>query len=312
MRIRSVILATALMCGCSLRHRPAPPEPARGPALDSLFQIDQSRGDSLLALGQVAGMLALLGKDVVYLRAGVPAVYGREGARTLFAAGSGAEAYNLAWQPVGGGVADDLKSGYTYGVVARLPQPKAAVRFERYVAYWRRAGAEPWRISAYSEVGSLPASDVTLAADQLTPPLRKLPEPLETATAQVRAADSSFSDLAYRMGTGFAFSNTAADNGVVFGTPQLIVGPEAIRSYYAAQGTSTSLTWRPVYAVVAGSRDLGFTIGEYIATGRGSSGAAVQRFGKYLTVWKLQRDGTWKFVVDGGSPSPARESQSSR
>jgi ketosteroid isomerase-like protein len=141
------------------------------------------------------------------------------------------------------------------------------------------------------------------------PPIRQLPKPLETATAQLRAADSSFSDLAYRMGTAFAFSNTAADDGIVFGTPQLVVGPEAIRSYFAAEGTSTSLTWRPVYAVVAGSRDLGFTIGEYIATGRGPSGAAVQRFGKYLTVWRLQRDGSWKFVVDGGSPSPARDSQ---
>jgi ketosteroid isomerase-like protein len=126
---------------------------------------------------------------------------------------------------------------------------------------------------------------------------------------QVRAADSLFSDLAYRMGTAFAFSNTAAENGVVFGTPQLVVGPDAIRSFYAVQETSTSLTWRPVFAVVAGSRDLGFTIGEYIATGRGPSGAAVQRFGKYLTVWKLQRDGVWKFVVDGGNSTPARESQ---
>ena len=311
MRTRSVILATAalLLSGCILRHGPVPPEPARGPALDSLFQIDQSRSDSLLARGPVDGMLALLGEDVVYLRAGVPAVYGREGARTLLAAGASTAALSLAWQPIGGGVSDDLRAAYTYGVVARLSQMKSPIRFERYIAYWERSGGDPWRIAAYSEVGSPPSLEVNLTTEEITPPVRRPPKPLIEATDKVRAADSSFSDLAYRMGTGFAFSNTAADNGVVFGAPQLVVGPDAIRAFFAAQGTSSSLTWRPVYAAVADSRDLGFTIGEYISTGRGPSGAAVQRFGKYLTVWKLQRGGTWKFVVDGGSPTPTRESQ---
>jgi ketosteroid isomerase-like protein len=306
---RTVILATVLVSGCSLHRRPVAPEPARGPALDSLFRLDASRGDSLIARGPVDGLLALLGDDVVYLRAGVPAVYGRDGARSLFVAGSGAPTLVVAWEPVGGGVSDDLQSAYTYGLVARLSQPKSPARFERYIAYWRRENQQSWRIDAYSEVGSAPSGEVNLTADQTTPPVRQLPKSLDEATAKVRAADSLFSDLAYRMGTGFAFSNTADDNGVIFGTPQLVVGPQAIRSFFAGQETSSSLTWRPVYAAVATSRDLGFTVGEYIATGRGSSGAAVQRFGKYLTVWKLQRDGTWKFVVDGGNPSPARESQ---
>jgi ketosteroid isomerase-like protein len=310
MRTRPVILATAtLLSGCSLHHRPVTPEPARGPALDSLFQIDQSRGDSLLARGPVDGMLALLGEDVVYLRAGVPAVYGRDGARTLFVAGTGTPAASLAWQPVGGGISDDLRAAYTYGVVARLSQVKSPIRFERYIAYWRRSGGQPWQITAYSEVGSPPAVELNLTPAQTTPPVGRLSKTLAEMRDKVRAADSSFSDLAYRMGTGFAFSNTVAGNGVVFGTPQFVVGPDAVRAYYAAQGTSSSLTWHPVYAAVADSRDLGFTIGEYIATGRGPSGAAVQRFGKYLTVWKLQRDGTWKFVVDGGNPTPPRESQ---
>src|SRR6266487_3094517 len=99
---RTVILATVLVSGCGLRHRQVAPEPARGPALDSLFRLDESRGDSVIARGPVDGMLALLGEDIVYLRAGVPAVYGREGARVLMAAGAGAPTLNVAWQPVGG------------------------------------------------------------------------------------------------------------------------------------------------------------------------------------------------------------------
>lgn len=309
MRTRSVILATVLVAGCGLHRRPAAPEPARGPALDSLFRLDQSRGDSLLARGPVAGVVALLAENVVFLRAGVPAVYGREGARALVGAASGATALSLAWQPIGGGISDDLGSAYTYGVVARLSHAKSPIQFERYIAFWDRNRDRVWHIAAYSEIGSPPAGEVSLSPDQTTPPTVRLPKPLEEATAAVRAADSLFSDLAYRMGTGFAFSNTAADNGVVFGSQQFVVGPDAIRSFYAGQGTSSTLTWRPVYAAVAGSRDLGFTVGESIATGLGPSGAAVQRFGKYLTVWKRQRDGTWKFVVDGGNSSPPRDSQ---
>jgi ketosteroid isomerase-like protein len=52
---------------------------------------------------------------------------------------------------------------------------------------------------------------------------------------------------------------------------------------------------------------LGFTVGEYTLTGRGPTGAAVQRFGKYLTVWKRQPNGSWKFAVDGGNGSPAKK-----
>lgn len=311
MRTRSLIPAAALLYGCGSRHPVAAPEPARDPVRDSVFQLDQARGDSLRARGPVEGMLALLSADVIYLRAGVPAVYGRDAARALFAAGSVGASSSLAWQPLGGDVSNDLHSGYTFGVAARVSGggPSAVIRFERYVAYWHRIGSEPWRITAYAEVNSPPAAEINLSAEQTTPPVRELPKPLEQARANIRAADSAFADLAYRMGTAFAFSNTVTATGVVFGEHQLVVGPEAIRALFAAQQSTSSLAWHPVYTVVAESKDLGFTIGEYIATGLGPSGAAVQRAGKYLTVWKRQRDGSWKFVVDGGNPTPLRESQ---
>ncbi len=309
MRSRSVISAAVLLCSCGPRHGAATPEPARDPVRDSVFQLDQTRGDSLLARGPVDGMLALLSADVIYLRAGVPAVYGRDAARALFVAGSTGPVGNLAWQPLGGGVSDDVRSGYTYGVVARASAPNSPIRFERYIAYWHRLSSEPWRITAYAEVGSPPEAEINLAPDQITPPARPLPKPLEEARANVRAADSAFADLAYRMGTGFAFASTITADGVVFGEPQLVVGPDAVRAYYASRQSTSSLAWHPVFAGVAESKDLGFTVGEYIATGLGPSGAAVQRTGKYLTIWKRQRDGAWKFVIDGGNPTPSREAQ---
>ena len=86
-----MIPAAVLLCGCALRHRPAVPEPARGPARDSLFQVDQRRGEAVAARGMVDGMLSVLAPNVVFLRAGVPAVYGRNGVRELLSAGVPAE-----------------------------------------------------------------------------------------------------------------------------------------------------------------------------------------------------------------------------
>src|SRR4051812_29517910 len=96
---RSLLPAALLLFGCSLRHKSAAPEPARGPARDSLFQLDQTRGDSVAARGGVDGALALFSPGIVFLRAGVPAIYGRDAARALLNAGPTTRAQ--AWQPLG-------------------------------------------------------------------------------------------------------------------------------------------------------------------------------------------------------------------
>jgi ketosteroid isomerase-like protein len=299
MIIRSFVPAALLLLGaCGLRRKPVTPEPARAPARDSLLRLDQTRGDSVAARGGVDGALALVDAGVVYLRAGVPAIYGRDAARALLAAPPALR--NQTWQPLGGGVADDLRHAYTYGLAAY--SAPSGIRVDRYVAYWTRERGRPWRIAAYAEVNGPAGAEVAFSPSQLAPPS----VPVTGLVAEVRAADSAFSDLADRLGTAYAFSNNAAPDGVIFGPSQLVVGPKAVDEYFKAQPAGTSLTWRPIYGVVAASGDLGFTIGESIRTARGPSGAAVQRFGKYLTVWRKQRDGSWKFVVDGGNATPAR------
>jgi ketosteroid isomerase-like protein len=55
---------------------------------------------------------------------------------------------------------------------------------------------------------------------------------------------------------------------------------------------------------VAQSGDLGFTVGNAEFTGKLDDGTPVLRHSKYFTVWKKQRDGTWRYVVDGGSARP--------
>ena len=67
----------------------------------------------------------------------------------------------------------------------------------------------------------------------------------------------------------------------------------------------TSLTWTPVKADMAASGDLGYTYGNYVFKSKNKEGKIVTSHGKYMSVWKKQKDGAWKVVVDMGNSSPA-------
>jgi ketosteroid isomerase-like protein len=66
----------------------------------------------------------------------------------------------------------------------------------------------------------------------------------------------------------------------------------------------TTLTWTPVKAEMAGSGDLGYTYGNYVFTAKNKEGKLVSSYGKYTSIWKKQKDGQWKVVVDMGNSSP--------
>ena len=68
-----------------------------------------------------------------------------------------------------------------------------------------------------------------------------------------------------------------------------------------------SLTWVPVKADMASSGDLGYTYGHYVLKSKDKDGKLVTSYGKYTSIWKKQKDGAWKVVVDMGNSSPAPE-----
>jgi ketosteroid isomerase-like protein len=66
----------------------------------------------------------------------------------------------------------------------------------------------------------------------------------------------------------------------------------------------TTLTWTPIKADMAASGDLGYTYGNYVFTSKNKEGKRVVSYGKYTSIWKKQKDGQWKVVVDMGNSSP--------
>jgi ketosteroid isomerase-like protein len=65
------------------------------------------------------------------------------------------------------------------------------------------------------------------------------------------------------------------------------------------------LLWTPVGADISASGDLGYTYGTFEFHSRDKDGKPTVDHGKYTSIWKLQKDGSWKVVLDMGNASAA-------
>lgn len=61
------------------------------------------------------------------------------------------------------------------------------------------------------------------------------------------------------------------------------------------------LSWTPVAADISASGDLGYTYGNYEFHSKDKEGKPTVEYGKYTSIWKQQKDGTWKVVLDMGN-----------
>jgi ketosteroid isomerase-like protein len=64
------------------------------------------------------------------------------------------------------------------------------------------------------------------------------------------------------------------------------------------------LIWTPVGADISASGDLGYTYGTYQFHAIDKDAKPVVQYGKYTSIWKQQKDGSWKVVLDMGNASP--------
>jgi ketosteroid isomerase-like protein len=68
---------------------------------------------------------------------------------------------------------------------------------------------------------------------------------------------------------------------------------------------SNRLTWTPVGADISAAGDLGYTYGTYEFHSKDEDGKPRVDYGKYTSIWKLQKDGSWRVVLDMGNAGPA-------
>lgn len=283
------------------------PLPAADAAHDELLRADLGRADSVARLGFADGLSSSFADDIIYLRGGLPILRGKAAAKAVVAAESIGTGAAVRWQPVRAEASKDRSSGYTYGyAIYSLPQAGSpTIRVDRYIAYWRKETAG-WRIAGYAETYGIPPAPLALPAGAVAGVLADVPMSRTRAPVDaIRAADLDFSRDAARLGTGEAFRRYAAADAQIFSPlGEFVTGPSAITASFSPPIGKSSFVWHPVEGEMAKSGDLGFTVGNAVITGQREDGTAVLRHSKYLTVWKRQADGSWRYVLDGGSARP--------
>ena len=121
---------------------------------------------------------------------------------------------------------------------------------------------------------------------------------------QLMDIDREFSNASLRIGAPKAFHQYLADDALELpagGSP--LRGRDAIRDNMS-EGPAFVLEWEPEEAVVSRSGDLGYTWGRYEIHTENPDGDRQTGYGKYLTVWRKEADGSWKAIVDMGNANP--------
>ena len=112
--------------------------------------------------------------------------------------------------------------------------------------------------------------------------------------------DRDFSEMSVREGMFKAFLSYISEDGVILKDNSFpSKGKAALREGFSGRSdTSFVLSWEPLYEMISESGDLGYTYGIHKTLDKSTGDIAT---GTYVTIWKKQRDGSWKFVLDTGT-----------
>jgi ketosteroid isomerase-like protein len=125
----------------------------------------------------------------------------------------------------------------------------------------------------------------------------------EKLKAKVAAMEDAFCAMAKEKGLLAAFSYFAAPDVAFIDTdPRKFRGPAAVLERIGPDQPGISLTWSACYTDVSDDGTMGYNYGRYESRGPGPDGKERVRGGWFLTIWKRQPDGSWKYVMDNGAP----------
>lgn len=120
------------------------------------------------------------------------------------------------------------------------------------------------------------------------------------AAQEIIAADTAMNNLALQVGFHKALLAYADDSVVKPNEGELpIIGKTNLINYWAGKEETKAISWYPYKAEASSSGDLGYTLGNWKFTLTDTV-----LYGNYYTIWKKQKDGKWKFVIDGGNNTP--------
>jgi ketosteroid isomerase-like protein len=127
------------------------------------------------------------------------------------------------------------------------------------------------------------------------PPRKKSPTPED----QIRQADQDWLLAFAAKDLAKSVDFVATEGSVLAPNSAIATGHDAIRKSFAGffAVPDLKIEWHPTDAKVARSGELGYTTGFYQMSFN-TGGKTIFDRGKYVTIWKKQRDGEWKVAYD--------------
>jgi hypothetical protein len=120
---------------------------------------------------------------------------------------------------------------------------------------------------------------------------------ISTSPGEIIKTDQAFSEMSRKKGMKKAFIEYIDNEGILLRPNHPpIVGADAIDFLSQVDDSSYTLTWSPRGGEIATSANLGYTYGIYKVEMKDT----VLR-GTYVSIWKKEKDGKWKFVLDSGN-----------
>jgi ketosteroid isomerase-like protein len=287
----------------------APTAEAGEDAAVSLIEADQQLSKAWAARGAAEAVSEFATDETAMLAAGANLITGREKIRAHMASEPQWSISN--WQMLKAEVSGAADLGYTFGAFQYSENNKKG--HAAYFFTWRKPTGGAWKLAAIvrnpaSEPPTATAKTYSKSASAYKSSAYKSgggKADVESAREAIMKADSDFSMLSVERGAAAAFSWYIADEGtLLWVSGQGIKGKAAIEAAFQPGPRKATLVWKPSFGFMSASADLGYTIGLSENRVEAADGKQQVRYGKYLTVWKKQTDGSWKFVIDGGNSTP--------
>lgn len=130
---------------------------------------------------------------------------------------------------------------------------------------------------------------------------------VEQWKADLIKTETDFYNATQERGWGQAFIDFADDNSTLLRQGQFpIIGrADILKLFKGKESNVLPIKWNPIKAEVSDDGSLGYTWGNWTYTVKDKNGKENITYGNYVTIWKKQPDGKWKFILDGGNTTPA-------
>jgi len=256
---------------------------------NALIEAERSFARTSITKGTREAFLLALANDSILFRP--RAVAGKK-----WVIESPASTSQLSWEPEFADIASSGDLGYTTGPweLRRTKQDPPSA-FGHYVTLWRKQASGEWKAELDGGIGHERVARPTKVDSPQLPLEIAASVPrveIEKAKAALAAADkSATSSLAAYLADDARFLRD--------GTLPSIGKPAATKRLAARPG---SLVSSQIDVKLSNSADLGYAYGT--AEFKPQDTSKGTEYANYLRIWKKQRDGSWKIVLDMLSTAP--------